>query len=125
MASQGSSLTIVTSENPFGQGDPLEVARLVRRALARAGRKAREVVELMVVADAAVAPASLSRFARRVLGPHGESVRIASVASGTRDHEMRRDMATRAVRERAGHDDGVVVVLVLGPRDVVTAVCLD
>src|SRR5262245_51436503 len=29
----------ITTEDPFGPGDPLEVARLVRRALAAAGRK--------------------------------------------------------------------------------------
>lgn len=124
MTSQESSTTIVTSEDPFGPGDPLEVARLVRRALAGAGRKALEVVELVVVADATVAPEPLSRFARRALGPHGGSVRVTSIVSRSRDHETRQAVAMRSIGGRATPGDGLVVMLVLGPRGIATAACL-
>ena len=111
-----------TTEDAFGPGDPLEVARLVRRALADAGRKAFDVSDLLVVADRAVTGEALERFTRRALGPHGASVRaVASLAEGD-DHDTRRRRAiTSAPTPAPGQ---VTIAVILGPGDAASVVCL-
>ncbi len=114
-------LTASTAEDPFGPGDPLEVARLVRRSIAAAGRKALDVTRLMVVADAPVSAAALGRFARRALGPHGASVVALPVSvAGDQPHEERIEIGLD-VRPVAG---GISVILVIGPDDLVSALCV-
>ena len=83
------SATALTTEDPFGPGDPVHVARLVRRALAAAGGKAIDVTALLVVTDGAVEQAALSRFARRALGPHGASLAPVAFPSRASTHEAR------------------------------------
>ncbi len=114
-----------TSEDPFGPGDPLQVARLVRRALAAAGHKATDVGALLVVADDAIPPDARSRFARRALGPPGAAVQTTSLVVPASDHDARRDLAMRSVRDLSTADGHVIVivVVVLGPGERVTAVC--
>jgi hypothetical protein len=114
-------LTASTAEDPFGPGDPLEVARLIRRSLAAAGRKAIDVTRLIVVADAPVPVDALGRFARRALGPHGASVALEPISvAGDRSHEERIGIGLDA-RPVAG---GLSVILVMGPDDVVSALCV-
>ncbi len=121
MDAQARSATITITEGPFGDGDPLQVARLVRRALAAGGRKALEVGRLVVVTDADPGRDALDRFTRRALGAHGASVRSAATqVSGAVDHEARIALA-RAI---AVSGASVVVVVVLGPGAVATALCL-
>ena len=114
-------LTASTAEDPFGPGDPLEAARLVRRGLAAAGRKALDVGRLMVVTDGPVSAEALSRFARRALGPHGARVEcpLLSVAA-ERPHEERVEMGSAA----SAVADGISVVLVIGPGELVSALCV-
>src|SRR4029079_15875159 len=66
-----------TSVDPLGEADPVEAARVVRRALAAADRKAFDVRRLVVVRDARPDAAAMARFARRALGPHGSTVPTA------------------------------------------------
>jgi hypothetical protein len=113
--------TATTDEDPFGPGDPLEVARLVRRALAAAGRRAVDVARLVVVTESPPTAAGLVRLTRRALGPHGATVRasVELVTPGT-DH-----LARRMVLELVPVETGRVVVgVVLGPSPAVAACCL-
>jgi hypothetical protein len=113
-------LTTTTAEDPFGPGDPLEVARLVRRALAAAGRRAMDVRELLVIGDAPIATDALERFTRRALGPHGATVAPASrpVAQEV-PHDERIEQGLRAPRSPL-----VAILLVIGPEHDVTALCV-
>lgn len=114
-------VTAVTPEYPFGSGDPLEVARLVRRALAAAGRKAVDVTALIVVTDEPIATEALGRFARRALGPHGAGVRSSGeVIASTLGHEDRLAVAEE-VDAVAG---SCVIAVVLGPAAIATACCI-
>jgi hypothetical protein len=128
-AASGSGARIVlgtaagaTAEDPFGPGDPLAVARLVRRALADAGRKAFDVSDLLVAGEAPVAGDALERFARRALGPHGTSVRGASVQVEAGDHDTRRRMAIGSAPTPAPGQ--VTIAVVLGPGEAASVVCL-
>lgn len=114
-------VTASTDEDPFGTGDPLEVARLVRRALAAADRKARDVAGLVIVTDRAPAGEALARFTRRALGPHGATIPTSvELVGGATDHRTRCGLV-----ERASVPVGrIVVLVVLGPRPHVSAVCL-
>jgi hypothetical protein len=109
-----------TGEDPFGPGDPLEVARLVRRALAAAGRRATDVTDLMVVTDVTPSPEALDRFTRRALGPHGAVVRSSSqvVATALR-HQERLAIPGRS----DAYGSSVVVTVALGPGAIATARC--
>ena len=116
-----SRVGVATGEDPFGPGDPLEVARLLRRALATAGRKAVDVTELRVVADAPVDDDALGRFARRALGPHGGSIaRSVTQVAQDRQHEERIDIAL----ETGPDPRTMTMVLVVGPHGVATAMCV-
>jgi hypothetical protein len=111
-----------SAEDPLGPGDPLEVARLVRRALAAARRRAVDVEALALVADAEPDPVTLARFARRALGPHGVSVRCDGAGEADLLHEARVGAVTAlAVARAAG---GVAVAVALGPGDAVTVRCV-
>ncbi|MET0773429.1 MAG: hypothetical protein ABWZ82_10125 [Candidatus Limnocylindrales bacterium] len=109
-----SRVGMATSEDPFGPGDPLDVARLVRRALAAAGRKAVDVTELRAVADAPVADDALGRFARRALGPHGGEIPASAQVPVATDPEAALEPPVA----------GVAVVVVLGPGARATALVL-
>jgi hypothetical protein len=115
--------------DPFGADDPVEVARLVRRALAAAGRKAFDVVGVVVVTEQEPDAASLARFARRALGPHGASVTpVVRLAAGA-DHAARCAAAAGiAVGSVAGRPEpagpSVVIAIALGPGLAATALCL-
>jgi hypothetical protein len=113
-------LSLASSEDPFGQGDPLEVARLVRRSLAAAGRRAVDVTRLVVVADAPVASERLSRFVRRALGPHAAGI-VASVVpvAGPIRHEDRIDLSSTDPTPRS-----VTILVVMGPAQRVTVLCV-
>ncbi len=114
-------MTIALTEDPFGPGDPLELARLVRRVLAAAGRKAVDVSALVVVTDVDPGMAALVRFTRRALGPHGETIRpTVELVAADAGHGDRVAMAC------THREDGPTVVLavVLGPADVATACSL-
>lgn len=114
-------LTAASTEDPFGPGDPLEVARLVRRGLAAAGRKAPDVTRVIVVTDTPVSAEALSRFARRALGPHGTRVALDTLSVAVdRPHEERIQDGLD-VRPVA---DGSSVVVVMGPIPVVSALCV-
>jgi hypothetical protein len=107
-------LTMATAEDPFGPGDPLEVARLVRRTLAAAGRKAGDVTDLVVATAVPVPTDALGRFARRALGPHGAWVsRWVSMVPAESDHEHRLE----AGLARFGAPASVMIVAALGPGD--------
>lgn len=114
------------AEDPFGPGDPLEVARLTRRALAAAGRKAVEVTELMVIADVVPAPDALARFARRALGPHGAGVRATARPAPGLDRATRESRLTElAARQARGVATASLIIAVcLGPGAWATALCL-
>jgi len=126
------SATATTSEDPFGPGDPVEVARLVRRALASGGAKAMDVTALLVVADGPLDPAALARFTRRALGPHGASLALVAVPGRATSHAARRDAAAEVgcgFRDGPAGREGpdrrsVVIVVVLGPCSAATALCL-
>jgi len=114
-------LTVATAEDPFGPGDPLEVARLVRRTLAAAGRRAIDVTALIVVADASIPTEALGRFVRRTLGPHGASVsRRVHLVPAKVDHEHRVEVSQALGAKPASN----VLVVVLGPGDRATVVSL-
>jgi hypothetical protein len=125
-----------TAEDPFGPGDPLEVARLVRRALADGGRKASDVVALVLAADPLPEPAAMARFTRRALGPHGGGVPAAIVAvPAGADHEARcraalaqaASMGRTAGSGIAGSGAGpraVAIGVALGPAVVASALCV-
>ena len=116
-----------TGEDPFGPGDPLEVARLVRRALADAGHKALDVTELVMVADRAPSSAALARFARRALGPHGGRVPVRTRVAMGPTHAARTARAiTAALEPLNGRGVGgrLVLAVVLGPDEQATALCL-
>jgi len=132
MSRMTGSATTATAADPFGPGDPVEVARLVRRALAAAGAKAMDVTALLVVTDRPVDHATLSRFTRRALGPHGTSLAPVAVPGRASSHEGRR---AEAVEMGSGFREGpagraapdrrsVVVVVVLGPGEAATALCV-
>ncbi|MFN8621081.1 MAG: hypothetical protein U0869_10090 [Chloroflexota bacterium] len=131
--------TAATAEDPFADGDPLEVARLVRRALADARRRATEVTDVLLVAEAEPDPGRLARFVRRALGPSGGAVGATAWAAGPGDHVARCAMAvSRLVGARAQGDgtpvtgappDGrrggpVGIAVVLGPGAAATALCV-
>lgn len=119
-----------TGEDPFGPGDPLEVARLVRRALADAGRKAAEVSTLVVVTDADVPSDRRDRFVRRALGPHAERIEVVQHVVDAVMHSARKDHAIGVASATMGSSvgpvakDALVVMVVLGPGDQATALCL-
>lgn len=114
-------MSAVVDEDPFGPGDPLVVARMVRRSLAAAGRRAVDVMVLVVVTDRPPGPEALARFVRRALGPHGASVSSSAViVAPDLDHQGRLDVARPT--PAAG---GWVVVVALGPGPVATTCCLD
>ncbi len=120
--------TGTTVEDPFGPGDPLVVARLVRRSLAAAKRRAHAVRGLVVVTDRAPSPAALARFTRRALGPHGAGVASSSLlVPPDVDHAERVASAHGVPSARASASGGasVTVVVVLGPRERVTVLSLD
>ncbi len=110
-----------TEEDPFGPGDPLEVARLVRRALAAAGRRAVDVDGLAVVADRAPDAATLARFTRRALGPHRAEAPAIGTAHGG-GHAERVDAATALASTHLR--GGVAVAVALGPGARATATCV-
>ncbi|MEZ4597899.1 MAG: hypothetical protein R3C32_14445 [Chloroflexota bacterium] len=114
-------LSAAIAQDPFGEDDPVEVARLVRRALAADGHKAVAVSGLVVITDAEPGVDALRRLARRALGPHGGSVppELVRVPVGA-SHDERLAVA----RSRRPADTSVVVVIVLGPRAMATAWCL-
>lgn len=113
-----------THEDAFGPGDPLEVARLVRRALAAADRKALDVTDLIVVAEVAPSREALDRFTRRALGPHGTNVRADAHALPGADHASRERAAIVLARTADGGRGGIRVVVVLGPSARATVLCL-
>lgn len=110
-----------TEEDPFGPGDPLEAARLVRRALAVAGRRATDVDGLAMVTDRAPKPAALARFVRRALGPHGADVPAIGRA-GPCDHDARLTLATEMAGDRVHR--GVAIAIALGPDGLATVACI-
>lgn len=111
-----------SAEDPLGPGDPLEAARLVRRALAAAGHRAVDVRGLALVADAVPDGVALARFTRRALGPHGAEVPSAGAGGAELPHEARIGIATDlAVARAAG---GIAIAVALGPGSVVTARCV-
>ena len=111
-----------SGEDPVGPGDPLEVARLVRRALAASGRRAVDVRGLALVADEAPGEMALARFTRRALGPHGAEVPSAGAGGAGLSHEARVGVATDlAVARAAG---GVAIAVARGPGDAVTIRCV-
>jgi len=116
---------MVTAEDPFGTGDPLEAARLVRRALAAAGQKATDVAELVLVGGDDPGPEALARFARRALGPRATSVPASGHPATARDHEARVRAALGITETRPRARDTVTVVVVRGPGDRVSALCLE
>lgn len=123
-----------TPEDPFGPGDPVEVARLVRRALAAAGAKALDVTAMLVSAGGPVDHAALLRFTRRALGPHGASLSPVAITGRATTHEDRCAEATdAAIGFRQGPDGGpgrppargsVFIAVALGPGTAATALCL-
>lgn len=120
MAGAGRSATIVLTEDPFGPGDPVELARLVRRALAAAGRKAFEVSALVVITDADPGLDAVTRFTRRALGPHGATIQPSvMIVAPDVPHEERLAMA-RSQRQEVG---SVVITVALGPEATATASC--
>jgi hypothetical protein len=115
----------VTTEDPFGPGDPLEVARLVRRALAAAGRKAFEVTELVAVADVAPDDEALRRFARRALGTRGAAVQARAAPAVGRDQAARESSAIEQSADGVRDTPSALVVLVcLGPGGLASVSCL-
>ncbi|MBX3030776.1 MAG: hypothetical protein KF809_11490 [Chloroflexi bacterium] len=118
MAGTGRPTSIALTEDPFGSGDPVELARLLRRALAAAGRKAFEVSALVLVTDADPGVEAVARFARRALGPHGAMVRrsVVVVARET-SHEERITVA----HHRSPDEGAIVIAVALGPEDRGTA----
>jgi hypothetical protein len=120
MAGTGRSATISLTEDPFGPGDPVELARLVRRALAAAGRKAVEVSALVVVTDTDPGAAAVARFTRRALGPHGGTIQPSVVVvEPDVPHEERLAMA----QHRHPEAESVVITIALGPDTTATASC--
>jgi hypothetical protein len=110
----------VSAEDPFGTGDPVEVARTVRRALAAAGRKAQDVTRLEVVTESAVAPGALARFTRRALGPHAAARPLVVPAQPGLDHEARVALGLAGTPEGSA----LVVLVILGPDGATTALCV-
>lgn len=113
-------MTAVTAEDPFGPGDPLEVARLIRRVLAAACRRAVEVSDVVVIADATPSPDTLGRFVRRALGPQGEAVRSASIAMPESDHRAR-----KAAGMGSAARNGMTIAVVIGPGELVSVLCVE
>jgi hypothetical protein len=115
----------VTAEDPFGPGDPLEVARLVRRVLAAAGRKAFEVTELVAVADVAPDDEALRRFAGRALGPRGEAVALRAGPAVGIDQAARESSAIEQLADGVRDTTSALTVLVcLGPGGLASVCCL-
>lgn len=113
-------LTASVDEDPFGPGDPLVVARLVRRSLAAAGRKAADVSALLVVTDRAPDPEALARFARRALGSRGADVPCsATIVDPGLDHARR-----LAIVPGLRSGGPLVIVLALGPGAIASVRCL-
>lgn len=110
-----------SAEDPLGPGDPLEVARLVRRALAAGGHRAIDVRGLALVADEIPDGMALARFTRRALGPSGAEVPSVGVGGDGRDHEARLAIAWAALPRSIG---GIGVVVALGPGSAVTVRCV-
>lgn len=111
-----------SAEDPLGPGDPLEVARLVRRALAAAGRRATDVDALVLVADEEPDAAGLARFTRRALGPVGAEVPSVGAAGPGLTHDDRLAMAERLAQP--GLRGGVAILVVRGPGEAVTVRCV-
>ncbi len=134
MTSVLGSATEVTTEDPFGPGDPVAVARLVRRALAAAGAKALDVTALLVCAGGPVEHAALQRFTRRALGPQGASLSPIAIPGRAATHQDCFAEATdAAIGFREGPPGGagrvpargsVVIAVALGPGAAATALCI-
>jgi len=131
------SASATTAADPFGPGDPVEVARLVRRALAAAGAKALDVTALLVVAAQPVDHAALRRLTRRALGPHGAALAPVAVPGRAATHAGRVAEAVEvAIGFRDDHPAGqptgtpghaarsVVMAVALGPGSSATALCV-
>jgi len=128
------SATAATAEDPFGPDDPVEVARLVRRALAAAGARALDVTALLVCAGGRVEHAALQRFTRRALGPHGASLSPVAIPGRAATHQDRcADATDAAIGFRRGPDGGagpppargsMVIAVALGPGASATALCI-
>jgi hypothetical protein len=115
----------VTAEDPFGAGDPLVVARLVRRALAAAGRKAFEVTELVAVADVPPDDEALRRFVRRALGPRGAAVEVRAGRAVGIDQAARESSAIEQLADGVPDTATALIVLVcLGPGGLASVSCL-
>lgn len=111
-----------SAEDPLGPGDPLEVARLVRRALAAAGRRATDVDALVLVADEEPDPTRLARFTRRALGPVGAEVASVGAAGAGLTDVARLDLAERLAQP--GLRGGVAILVARGPGEAVTVRCV-
>jgi hypothetical protein len=118
-----------TNEDPFGPGDPVEVARLVRRALSVAGRHATDVAALVVVARRDVAPEGLARFTRRALGPHGANIPSFHEWDDPSflewdDPSTGRDVWSTIAEQVDLAGRSVVILVLLGPGESATVRCL-
>jgi hypothetical protein len=116
---------------PLGRDDPVIAARAVRRALADAGRRATDVVALVLACPEAVPPDVLRAFARRALGPFGETVPVASVAAegpAERIADAGAERLAAAGRDAAAGlvapQDGVLVAVAVGADGTTVARCL-
>ncbi|MCC6833336.1 MAG: NUDIX domain-containing protein [Thermoleophilia bacterium] len=125
MSRVAGSASTITGEDPFGPGDPKEVARVARRALAAGGRRAAEVDVLVLVTDRSPPANDLARFTRRALGPQGGSVRTLGLAVGPdTSHDARSATAVAHIRTLLRDPARVGIGVVLGPGPVATAVCV-
>lgn len=113
---------------PLGVDDPVIAARAVRRALAQAGRHARDVEMMVVATGHPAAGAALRQFARRSLGPHGTEVTLRHVLppDGRGDDARRLARLAEAALPRRGSPSDARVSIAVGVGDdgAVVAVCL-
>lgn len=121
-----SRLTADVDEDPFGPGDPLEVARLVRRALAAAHRHAIDVRVVMVATDRPPSQELAARFVRRTLGPHGADVPCRVVGETPDEAAEVRVIQMLDATRKHGPDQppGVAMVVVRGPGNRVRVLCV-
>ena len=109
---------------PIGVDDPVVAARAVRRALADARRRAIDVVGVVVAAPPPLTLHAAQRFARRALGPHGDTVRldlvVAEAGGGARLVELAAD-AARSIED----GDGLWVAVGIGCDGTTVALCLE
>lgn len=92
----------------------------MRRSLAAAKRRADAVEAMVVVTDRAPPPAALARFTRRALGPHGAEVAASSHLVRPEVDHLERVASATTFASRAS----VTIVVVLGPGDGATVLCL-